>query len=79
MTLISFLNLIRTGLLMVLKEKSFFFLKYLKWQNADCFSYLLGKYSGYKINIMSCWGEIYSQPPSETILTHKLLLPRMVA
>jgi len=53
-------------------SKSFFFPKYLKWRNADCFSYLLGKYSRHKIIIM-CWvGEIYSQPLVRLSLTLSL-------
>ena len=37
-------------------------MKYLKWQNANYFSYLLGKYSWHKIIIMCQLGETYSQP-----------------
>ena len=67
MTLISFSNLIRTGLLMALEI--FLFLKYLKLRNANCFSYLLGKYSEHK-TIIICWlGEIYSPPSVKLSLT----------
>jgi len=75
MTFISFSNLIWTGLLMALKI--FLFLEKLKMAKCQLLSYLLGKYSWYKIIIL-CWlGEIYSQPHSETIAHTWALIPGM--